>query len=82
MTHSRGLSSNTHLPGVKRVLRNYVQQILTQRRRRQYASRTDHPEMRDYLASPTVDPKTSYRKLEYLVVDLEMSGLDASRDQQ
>ena len=63
------------------MLRHYVQQILTQRRRRQYASQTNHPEMQDYLASPMVDPKTSYRKLEYLVVDLEMSGLDASRDQ-
>ena len=37
--------------------------------------------MLNYLATSTIDSRTPYRKLEYLVVDLEMSGLNISSDQ-
>ncbi|MBK5964853.1 DNA polymerase III subunit epsilon [Thiocystis minor] len=36
--------------------------------------------LRDYLQQPFAHPRTDYRELEYLAIDLETTGLDSRRD--
>lgn len=37
--------------------------------------------LRDYLEVPFSDPRTDFRQGRYLAIDLELTGLDASRDE-
>lgn len=49
-------------------------------RRRQLLRRTQAGPLRDYLAHPLPDRHLDYRRLTYLAIDLETTGLDARKD--
>jgi DNA polymerase-3 subunit epsilon len=49
-------------------------------RRRWRLRKTPVGPMRDYLATPFPRPSTDYRRVDYLAIDLETTGLDAKRD--
>jgi DNA polymerase-3 subunit epsilon len=49
-------------------------------RRRWHLRKLPVGPLRDYLARPFPDPKTDYRQVDYLAVDLETTGLDPKRD--
>ena len=49
-------------------------------RRRWYLRRVPPGPLRDYLAAPFPDPATDYRKVEFLAIDLETTGLDSKKD--
>ena len=49
-------------------------------RRRQFLQRCHNPIMRRYLATRPPPPDSDFQEAEYLVADLEMTGLDPRRD--
>lgn len=49
-------------------------------RRRWHLRKLPAGPLRDYLARPFPDPKTDYRQVDYLAVDLETTGLDPKQD--
>ncbi len=48
--------------------------------RRWHLRRTPPGPLHDYLQQPFAHPRTDYRELEYLAIDLETTGLDSRRD--
>lgn len=54
--------------------------LLRDRVRQKLLSQTTHPAMRQYLSHPMVKPSAKLSTVEYLAVDLEMSGLNAKQD--
>jgi DNA polymerase-3 subunit epsilon len=55
--------------------------ILLDWRRRWRLKRTDESALHDYLSEPFPRRSADYRRVEYLAVDLETTGLEASKDQ-
>ena len=55
--------------------------FLTRRNRKKLLERTKHPHMRQFLSAQLPAKTMLAHKAEYLAVDLEMSGLDANKDQ-
>ena len=55
--------------------------LLLDWRRRWHLRRCPVGPLRDYYARPFPRPKTDYRDVEYVAVDLETTGLDAKHDQ-
>ena len=54
---------------------------LTGRNRKKLLEATNHPLMRQFLLTELPTKNTLCHEVEYLAVDLEMSGLDANKDQ-
>lgn len=48
-------------------------------RRRRLLGQAPPGPLHDYLASPRPDPDTDFRRIDYLALDLETTGLDAAR---
>lgn len=55
--------------------------LLLDWRRRLYLRRAEDNALRDYLQAPLPSRASDYRQVEYLAVDLETTGLDATKDQ-
>lgn len=55
--------------------------FLIRRRREKLFALTKHPQMRQFLSAELPAKNTMSHEVEYLAVDLEMSGLDANKDQ-
>jgi DNA polymerase-3 subunit epsilon len=58
-----------------------VPDVLLDWRRRLRLKRTEGCALHDYLREPFPPGSADYRRVEYLAVDLETTGLDASKDQ-
>lgn len=55
--------------------------FLRERVRRKLLAQATHPAMQEYLSVPMVNPAEKVAAVEFLAVDLEMSGLHSDRDQ-
>lgn len=54
---------------------------LRNRRRRKLRNKTSHPAMQRYLDTQPPNPSQNVTEVEYLAIDLEMTGLNAESDQ-
>lgn len=58
-----------------------LRSFLREKIRRHLRSKTNHPRMQAYLDMPLVNSNKKINEIEFLALDLEMSGLDSKADQ-